>query len=269
MANDEDALHKPTKNRSPAYPAIGLEACVGGAQKIYNKERKSPVSALIAVQHIGYSSLSGPSRVALSAMKKFGLLLEEGGNRVRVSDEAVKVFLSDGDQRLAILRSLAVRPDIIREILSSHPDGLPSDQNLKFNLVTDRGFGEDAANALIKSLHETIRFAQLDPASYPEQAMQSTEQPEIGPHLDISKAVVWPKKDAATPQQPAPSAVGSPAPMRFELSDGTSVEIRTSKAPSPDTIEELRDYLTVYEKILKKRAAAPAGSDPSDPGATS
>src|ERR1700741_2523810 len=155
------------RQRSPLYPSDGLETCAKNAKKIYDAEKRSTTSNLVAAKHLGYTSLSGASRTALASMKRFGLLVEEAGEKVRVSDEAVKLLMApDDDVRLPLLRHIALKPDIIRELLAEHPDGLPSDDTLKYKLVADRGFGEDAAKALIRSLRETVRFARLGPGEY-------------------------------------------------------------------------------------------------------
>jgi hypothetical protein len=61
----------------------------------------------------------------------------------------------------------------------------------------------------------------------------------------------------------------SPNAFRVELSDGTWVSVEPSGALTASTFEELLDYLTVYQKVLQKRAAAPApegGLNDGEPG---
>jgi hypothetical protein len=50
--------------------------------------------------------------------------------------------------------------------------------------------------------------------------------------------------------------------LHVELSDGTVVDVHASGPLNADTFEELKGYLEVYERVLRKRAAASA----SDPG---
>jgi hypothetical protein len=253
---EQAAVRKRT--RSPAYPSESLESCVASVKKIYDAERRSSTSAVIAAKHLGYSALSGPARSALATLKKFGLLVDDGTERVRVSDDAIKLVLApDESQRLPVLQMLAQKPDIIREILSENPGGLPSDESLVYTLATDRGFSEEAARILAKVIRETVRFASLEPGKYtPVPAMEpATNGLELFPK--------GPQVPAAPGRQPIPvvAPMGARAALQVELSDGTLVDVHTSAPLTAETFEELRDYLDVYQKVLQKRARTPA-----DPG---
>jgi hypothetical protein len=254
----EEAAGK-KKARSPAYPAESLETCIAWARKIYDAERKSTTSSAVAASHIGYKSLSGPARVALSAVKKFGLIVDDGTERIRVSEDAVRLFFApDDDQRLLIVQAMAQRPEIIRELLSGHPDGLPSDETLKYKLIAERNFSEDAAKIVIKVLRETVRFAKLDPGQYTPAKEMESQQP--APSTDAAAGSR--PGQAPKPPQPPGALSGAKAALHVELSDGTVVDVHASGPLNADTFEELKGYLEVYERVLRKRAAASA----SDPG---
>jgi len=243
----EPAEAKQKRQRSPSYPSDGLETCVKWARKIYEAEKRSTTSALVAVKHMGYSTLSGPARTGLSAMKKFGLLIEEGGEKVRISEEAVKLFLDpDEGSRLTLLRTLALKPEIIREFIQQHPDGLPSDVSLRFKLVTDRGFGEDAAGTLIKALRETVRFAKLEPGQYTppskeppmeHQHEQPPPPPPGGPlgHSGGGTA----NRVVAGAEQPFAAATLHV----WSLGGGVTVELRSSAPLSPKHFKRLSKYV--------------------------
>lgn len=243
MASSEEApQEKKVRSRSPSYPSDGLETCFKWTKKVYEAEKRSSVPILVAVKHMGYTSLSGASRTGLAAMKKFGLVLEEVGEKVRVSDEAVRLILApEESERFAILRAMAKKPDIIKEILAEHPDGLPSDDTLKYKLVMDRGFGDDAANTFLKALHETLRFAKLDPKEY-----AATRE---------SEAVQQEPERAAPPQAPTPSTNGVPTQKPLETPDvgpllhvwslggGVTVQLRSSAPLSPKHFKRLAKYV--------------------------
>jgi hypothetical protein len=267
--SDENETEERTgkvKHRSPSYPAAGLETCVRWIQKLYAAEKKSTTSSLIAAKHLGYGSLSGAARVALASLKKFGLLADEGPERVRVSDDAVKLLLNpDEKQRAELVRSLALRVEIIRELTEANSDGLPSDESLRYHLIADRGFNEDAAHTFTKSLRETVRYARLldDSASVdgdpfdlaePSPVAESPVGRPAGPAPTQNRIAT--SADAsgtsAVRLQPPGAAGGGP---KFPLSDGTVVELVSSKPLTLDTFEELIDYLDVYKKVLAKKEA--------------
>jgi hypothetical protein len=233
-----EAAAKQKKQRSPSYPSDGLETCLKWARKIYDAEKRNATSTLLAVKHMGYSSLSGSARTGLAAMKKFGLVTEEGGERVRVSDDAVKVFLDPNEEsRLDLLRVLAQKPEIIREILNAHQDGLPSDESLKFTLVTDRGFGEEAAQIFIRALQETVRFARLNPGQY----IPSSREPK-------EPAVEQPTHQVPPAAPPTP-ALSSPQVNQgahlhvWSLGGGVTVELRSSAPLTPKHFKRLSKYV--------------------------
>jgi hypothetical protein len=245
------------RKRSPSYPSAGLETCVKWARKVWESEKKSATSTTVVAKAMGYGSLSGASRVGLSAMKKFGLLLEEGSEKVRLSEDAVKLFmLPDEVAKLDLLRRLARKPQIIQDILTEHPDGLPSDDTLRYKLVVERNFLEEAAETFIKALRETVRFAKLDAEDYRSGSMQPATFEEA------------PNDSPPAPDRPPGRFLGtfggpttrSASAFRVELSDGTWVSVEPSSPLTASTFEELMDYLGVYKKVLLKRSAAEAAS---------
>ncbi len=67
------------KGRSPSYPGTSLEVAVRRAQVLYDEERQHAVPMATVTSHWGFRSPStGPASVAYAALKKFGLLEEEG-----------------------------------------------------------------------------------------------------------------------------------------------------------------------------------------------
>jgi hypothetical protein len=81
-----------TRTRSPNYPALPLKAAAGLAQALWKQEKRSIVPPEVAVRAWGYASLSGPARVRLASLKRYGLL-EEEGEGVRLSELAMRLAL--------------------------------------------------------------------------------------------------------------------------------------------------------------------------------
>ncbi len=252
----EDAsVEKNRKNRSPAYPAIGLETCLKAVRKVWDGEKRSVTSGLVVAKHAGYNSMSGPARTGISAMKKFGLLLDEGADRVRVSEDAIRYFLVPGEvERLQLARAFAMKPSLMSEIMAENPGGLPSDDTLIYKLVTERDFGTDGAKTFVRSLRETVRFAQLDAEGYSSDVPQAAQEL---PQANVATA-------EAHRQRPAEGR-GARA-ISVELSDGTRVSIEPSAPLTAETFDELLEYMAVYQKVLQKRASREE-REPTEPGA--
>jgi hypothetical protein len=255
MSLPEQPEEKQARFRSPAYPSDGLETCFKWARKIYEAEKRSITSAAVVAKHMGYSTLSGPSRTKVSAMKKFGLLTEEGPDRVRLSEDAIRALVAPEEQRLPLLRALAIRPEIIAELLAEHPDGLPSDESLRYKLVADRAFSEEAAATLTKALRETVRFAKLGPAE--------SEPSSSDAHQEVRTIVV------AADERPLPRPLDVRNPWQQQraeqlpamigmwgLGKGVTVEMRATAPLTKANFELLKKYIEL---------AALAAEDAVDP----
>lgn len=162
----ESAPARKPKGRSPAYPSISLETAIQRARQLYDKERRHLTPVATVASHWGYRSLNGAALGAIAALKKYGLLDEEGASddrKVKLSELADVILIHpDEAQQKAAIREAALRPSIHREMWEKYHDQLPSDQNLLWELTRDRGFTETGAKEFIPIYRATIAFAQLE-----------------------------------------------------------------------------------------------------------
>jgi hypothetical protein len=131
---------------------------------IYEQEKQhaAPVDTILG--HWKYKPKSGAGLVIVAALKKFGLLTDSGSGATRtakLTDLALDILLAppDSDERRAAIRKAALGPNIHRELLARYPNGLPSDENMRYHLVRERGFTEGGASDLIRELRATLEFA--------------------------------------------------------------------------------------------------------------
>lgn len=219
------------RTRSPNYPALPLKAAAGLAQTLWKQEKRTSVPAEVAVRAWGYTSLSGPARVRLASLKRYGLL-EDEGEGVRLSELAMRLALeppqSEAFERA--LREAALKPELFRQLHDSHRDA--SDEALRSHLIFERQFSEAGARLAIRAFRETM--ASAGPAA------------RNGRH-------------AAPGSAPAPPAGGPPAaegPSRtrvftWPLSKGVVAEVRFSgEEVRAAHFEELRQYLGLATSIL-------------------
>lgn len=180
------------KDRSPSYPAISLAQALQRAQVVYDRERRhaAPIESLFAAW--GYKGRTGPAQVTLAALKKYGLLEDEGSGptrKAKLTDLALDILVApseDHPSRLAALREAAMKPTVFAAIRSRFGTELPSDETLRFYLVRERKFLERAAAEVIRNYRESLRLAGLeesatvsvDPEADPEEgAMPVTTSP--------------------------------------------------------------------------------------------
>ncbi len=165
VSETSTATTRRPKGRSPAYPAISLETAIQRARQLHDKERgyATPVGTIAA--HWGYNSLNGPALGALAALKKYGLLEDEGASedrKARLSDLADVILVHPSEaRRKTAIQEAALRPPVHREMWEKYHERLPSDSNLRWELTRDRGFTERGAGEFLRVYRATITFAQL------------------------------------------------------------------------------------------------------------
>jgi hypothetical protein len=206
--------HRPKRQRSPSYPGVNLETALERARTLYDRERRgtAPISAIL--DHWGYSPGTGPGLVTLAALKKFGLLQDEGSGpsrKARLSPLALQIILDDRDdspERDRAIRTAALSPTIHQDLWNRFGPELQSDATMRHFLRFDRNFTDKAADELIREFRETVSFAGL------------SESDSLSPNGgDYSEQTPAPRTD------PVSSAVASP---QLSAQGATSVQLPLS-----------------------------------------
>jgi len=219
-----DAEPRRVKRRSPSYPAISLEQAIHRARELYERERQHPTPVETVAHHWGYKSLNGPAAVSLAALKKFGLLEDEGNGdarRARISDLAVDVLAHpDETQRRRAVRSAALEPAIHQELWERYGSSLPSDANLHWELTRDRGFSETGAAEFIKEYKATVGFAQLE-----QHAELPTQEPAAAATTTGTSAVAAASAQPDSPVGTLPAASERRRSFLIPLISGGTVAV--------------------------------------------
>ncbi|HZV72152.1 MAG TPA: hypothetical protein VFF79_00395 [Conexibacter sp.] len=223
-APPEPATHKARKQRSPSYPAIGLKDAIERARILYNHEGRNaaPVSAVLS--NWGYSAKSSGGRLALAALKKYGLIDDEGSKehrQVRLTRLALTIVLDqreESEERQQAIRAAALAPTIHRELLSKYPEGLPSDANLRHYLLLERAFTEGAVSDFIPRFRATIAFAglggggTLSPDEEDKTTANGSDDPGQEPGVTPPPATNAAANQGGHRTDPPPSSPPSPPP---------------------------------------------------------
>lgn len=147
--------------RSPKYPVCGLKTAIERLHTFYDKEGKATVPRDIAVKAWGYTSTSGPALQSVATLIHYGLLDRIGGKNVKISEIGLSiVWPKNQAEKEEAIHQAALNLPIFRELLEVYPNDIPSDEALKAYLLrrTPISYGENAADTLIKSFRETLRF---------------------------------------------------------------------------------------------------------------
>lgn len=224
-----------TTGRSPSYPAISLPVAIERARSLYSKEKQFATPLDAVVKHWGYTTLNGPAGLAVAALKKYGLVTEEGSKserRVQVSDLAVRILEHPiAASREEAIREAALKPVIHQEMWQTYGDDLPSDSNLIWTLSRERGFTESGAREFMREYRDTLEFAKLgDGADVPDadedvesedDEPTSSEQSSQPARPTIDHAPTAAKSSSRVQTYTVPVGVGSNVIVQgeFPLSD--------------------------------------------------
>ena len=156
------------RQRSPSFPSMTLEQAITKARALYDKDGKN--AAPIAVIHgtWGYAANSGPANLAISSLKKYRLLQDEGSGaqrKARLTPTALEILHNPSPtKRAELIKEAALRPPIHRTLWEKYGGALPSNDTLRYHLVFERDFTESGARDFMSQFRRTIAYAQLTSA---------------------------------------------------------------------------------------------------------
>jgi hypothetical protein len=251
------------KMRSPNYPSISLRESYQRVKLLWQKERKTPVPAEVAAKAIGYAGLSGPSRTALSALKKFGLV-DSDDRTVRVSELALRILHPANEtEETKAFQQAALKPELFAQIYTNMQEA--SDDALRSYLITKLDFSEAGANQFIKTYRDTMDVAKLDePDSkplieiVPSDVIQFTDSMA----LDMQKT---PSNPAYASRMPAPAYHTAPLQtLTVPVGPDVIAEVRLVGGTGElkqEHLTALIEFLTLAKKWAAPKAEPPQGSD--------
>lgn len=230
------------KMRSPNYPAIGLSQAIKYVRQLWDKEKRTPVPPEVAVKALGYKALNGPSRTAISALRKYGLV-EEGSSGVRVSDLAMTILHDPkgSSEWQKAIQEAAFRPDIFREIYTDYADA--SDDALRGHLLK-KEFSPSGANQFIAAFRDTLALVKtLDPGYIKDKGTQEEEKMPNGSEGQMAEL---PKGQGGKP---------STRIFSWPLSKDMSAELRiTGGDIKASHLERLRQYLELAKLAVESES---------------
>jgi hypothetical protein len=149
------------RKKSPRAPTIPLDEAIERVMKAYDKERLHPAPTDVVAQNLGYKGASSGSALsALASLRYYGLLERPSDGLLAVTKdvEALKFAPEESLKRSLILGFLR-RPALFAELLEKYSTGLPSDANLKYDLI-QRGFLPATASDVVSVFRRSADFAK-------------------------------------------------------------------------------------------------------------
>lgn len=265
---------KRRRERSPSYPGIDLETAIERARVLRAREGRNaaPVDAIL--HHWGYRPASGMGMVALAALKKFGLLEDQGvgtARKAKLTDLALTILLDereDSPQRMEAIRSAALRPPIHAELWEESGEQLPSDQNLRYKLRRERGFTDSAADQFIRQFRSTLAFAGLTDSDSMGEYRSDKPSDRNGEYMHAHAPETATGRRVASPTPPPqpsfPSAEHGDPSLRTVSLPLAGAPWATLQVPYPLS-EEAWDQMMQLLKAMKVGLVSPGRrAEPAD-----
>ncbi|RYH31357.1 MAG: hypothetical protein EON54_21335 [Alcaligenaceae bacterium] len=149
------------RKKSPRAPSIPLDEAVEKVLRVYERERLHPAPTDVVAQHMGYKDANnGRALSALASLRYYGLVERNSSGLLNVTKDVENYkFAPTDDMRQAYLRRFLAAPPLFAELLDRYSTGLPSDGNLRYELI-QRDFLPSTAEGLVSILRKSAEFAQ-------------------------------------------------------------------------------------------------------------
>lgn len=243
---------KPSRHRSPNYPAVSLPEAIERVGRLYAADKKAGAPLDAALKHMGFSGKHGKSMMVLSALRKFGLT-EDTGGRIVPTQRAVEILVlpKDDHRRLNAVRDAALSPEIHRELFDEYSsNGLPSDETLKSELIAFKGFNPNAVEDFVRDFRATLEFASLSD----DDGVELTLKEDTNMH-NLPATIAPAIDEERKPGFWAAISAGSRLAVRsysWGLSAETNAELKIIGEISPEDLEMLRDYVEITIRALNR-----------------
>lgn len=213
--------------RSPNYPQLSLGEALDRVRKIHAKENHLAAPREVIAKHLGYGGMNGASAKTISAIAKYDLLEEAGGDKMKVSSLALSIlFPKDGQEKASAIRRAAFSPSLFSDINAEWEGHQPSDDSLRSWLIR-RNFASDAVDRVIESYRDTVALVAQETGAY-----------------DSPAAPVAPPA-SEDPMQPAtnapPSPPTAPPPPSTKPGEAWRVSLASGAVEGAFRLEQLSD----------------------------
>lgn len=150
------------KIRSPNYPNFSLEEAIERVRKIHDQDQNYIIERETAVQHLGYSGLSGASLKTLGTIIQYGLLEKVETGKVRVSELAIDIIhpTSEASKNRALVEA-ARSPSIFQEVSTQFPGKPPSETSMRAWLIRQE-FSPKSFSPLYTAYIKTLDFLRRE-----------------------------------------------------------------------------------------------------------
>jgi len=231
-----------SKHRSPNCPQITFAEAIEKGRRVYEKEHTHPAAKEVVAGDLGYSGINGRSLSLIGALRQYGIL-EGSGDALRVTKDALAYFeMDDGPEKQQAIQNMLFAPALFAELRELSKDKLPSDGNLRHQLI-GKGFLPKAADEVIATFRANLSLAANGENEYDEG---EKEKPLVTPGAAVTPLT----------KPPIPPAAGVQS-YAFALSPDARAELVLRGSLTAEDFELLRDHIELTIKALTRKTTEP------------
>lgn len=147
------------KGRSPNYPSLTLSEAIERAKQVYEQQHTYPAEPTVIAQNLGYKGLNGASMTIIGALKRYGLLVVDPDDKLRVSNDAVSILElpENNPEHQKALKQAAFATPLFADMHETYGDKLPSDVVLRHDLIKKK-FLPKAADEVIRVYRDNLEL---------------------------------------------------------------------------------------------------------------
>lgn len=231
------------RKKSPRAPTMALPDALDRVEKVYAQEGRHAAPTGLVAQALGYkSATNGAAAQAMASLRYYGLLERPKDGYLAVSrDYEHYKYCPEEEQKQAFLIGWLRTPGIFATLLDKYEGRLPSDANIRFDLIS-MGFIPGSADAYVSAFRRSVEFAR-----FYEQLASITPQQEDIPSPDMGEQSLTEHGTTAMALPSAKSNVGHASQSAHVVT-----EIGQSVAQQPTA---RLDVIRIPVRLSKERCA--------------
>ncbi|HVI53632.1 MAG TPA: hypothetical protein VM621_01115 [Luteibacter sp.] len=204
-----------TRKKSPRSPSVALDEALERALRAYDRDRLHAAPTEVFAQNVGYKGANNGAALGVLASLRYYGLAERPSEGMLALTKAVEDyrFAPEEHMRQSLLKTFLRSPPLYDELLSKYATGLPSDANLRYELI-QRGFSPSGAESALTAFKRSVEFAgYFDHERERDAAM-----------AQMNQLAGWPESNAAAQFQPVTGGRGDDLAAPTRDADTPSAE---------------------------------------------
>lgn len=246
------------RKKSPRAPSVALGDAIERVLKIYKQENRHATPPDVLAQHLGYKGANNGSFVGtMATLGYYGLVerTKDGQYAVSKSVESYQYAPEESIRRKLLIDWLKT-PAVFAGLLEKYGDRLPSDGNIKYDLI-QRGFAPQAAEACVNVFRRSVEYVDYFDTSAIETTPVEPVRAEVVEVSDVEQPP-GANTDAASDRSRDQSSVPRPVPAsNYDAVEGDRIPVRLAggrrawiEVPSPFYQADKRRLISQIELLL-------------------